>query len=184
MNLSMFSRFFYLTLFFSVFSLIGLSGSSALAAPSDAKIKIGLVDISKIVRESDRGQKLKKKLERDSKKVASEVEGKIENFEKTKEKFLKQKDSLNSTALLEKQEKLRQQKASLERDAADSRRSLQIKEKAGIEDIMKDTQNIIREVGEEENFTVILEKGPSPVVLYGDVSIDITDEVLKRLNDL
>ena len=175
------------TAFLSLISLsllLALGAKSSLAAPGDTQIKIGLVDISKIVRESKQGKKLKRQLENQSKRVASSVEGKLEKFEEQKEKFLRQQESLNSTARLERQEKLRQEKASLEREAADSRRSLQIKEKAGVEEIMKDAQGIIKDVGREESFTLILEKGPSPVVLYGDVSVDITEKVLKRLNNL
>lgn len=159
---------------------IALLPMTSSAAQED--IRIGIVDINRALKESKAGEELKQKLEKSHSKLSGKVEKKAKEFERSKSAFMKQADSLKDSVRLKKQEELRQQKADLERMAADSRRSLQVEEKAGVEELITKLREVVSKVGRDEGFTLILEKGSTPLVLYGDRSIDITSKVVAKFD--
>ena len=66
-----------------------------------------------------------------------------------------------------------------ERNYKDSQADLQKKDNELTGAIIKDLQEVIRDYGEREGYTLILE-ATSSAVLYGTKSADLTDEVMKR----
>lgn len=158
-------------------------GNNFAFAADYASSQIGIVDLNRALRESKSGQHLRRELEKSRGAAAKKIEKQMKQFETARDKFLKQSSSLNDSARLQKNEELRQQKANLERTAANSSRALKIKEQAEIEGLVRNLRKIVSQLGKEKGYTLILEKGSTPVVLYGDKSVDITAQVIKKFDE-
>jgi hypothetical protein len=68
-----------------------------------------------------------------------------------------------------------------ERDYKDSKDELQAKDQEVTAKIVHDLAQVIRTLGERDNYTMVFEKGS---ILWGAPSIDITDQVIRSYNAL
>jgi len=159
--------------------LASLLFSSSLVQAED--IKIGYVDLQKALNESEAGKKAK-----DSFK--SEVDRMEQSLERRKNEVEKLKDELEKKGLLLKAEErdslerdYRQKLRDFERLYKDSQQELQIKDRDMTGRILEELRQVIQDMGEQGNYTVILE-GNNTVVLYGAKAIDLTETVIKTYN--
>ena len=67
-----------------------------------------------------------------------------------------------------------------ERSMRDVREELSLRERELTDEILKDLQKIIGELGKTGKFTMILERSQ---LLYTDKGTDVTDEVIKLYNE-
>ena len=66
-----------------------------------------------------------------------------------------------------------------ERDYKDSKDELQAKDQEITAKIVHDLAQVIRAIGERDNYTMVMEKGS---ILWGAPGIDITDQVIRSYN--
>ena len=52
----------------------------------------------------------------------------------------------------------------------------------GVGELVEQLRKVVDQVGQDEGYTLILEKG-GPALLYADSKIDITEDVIKRFNE-
>ena len=121
-----------------------------------ADIKIGYVDLQRALNESSAGKKAKEDFERKGTVMRDEERRRLESEFENK-------------------------RLDLKRRFEDSQAELQKKDQELTGKIIQDLQGIIKEVGDRDGYTLILELGSSPV-LYYKKSADITDEVLGVYN--
>lgn len=143
-----------------------------------ADYKIGVVDLQKLQQESSEFKKI-------SETYAKKLEPKKKEFEREKE------------GLRQLEEEMRKQNMMLSLDAKEGKMKeygkitrrlkylenelMQEAKEAELEvrrSVMKKVAKIVGEIGEKENYTMILEKGSSGLV-YSSDSIDITDKLIK-----
>lgn len=153
-----------------------LSASAAFAEP-----KIAYVDLQRALNESEAGKKAKEefkvqvdKLQGSLKRQKDEIEGMKEKLEK-KAAVMKEEERGNV------EEEYRKKLRDFERNYKDAQADLQRKDQELTADILKDLQEIVREYGEREGYTAILEAS-SGGLLYGAKEADITDTVLEQYN--
>jgi outer membrane protein len=144
-------------------------------------VKIGYVDLQRALNESEAGKIAKEefklqvdKLQAALKRQKDEIDSMKEQLEK---KALVMKESERSNLEDEYRKKLRD----FERSYKDSQADLQKKDNELTGAIIKDLQEVIREYGEREGYTLILEN-TSSAVLYGAKSADLTDAIMLQYN--
>ena len=144
-------------------------------------IKIGYVDLQKALNEAEAGKKAKENFQ-------AEVSRMEQSLEKRKQEVEKLKDELEKKGLLLREEErdglerdYRQKLRDFERLYKDSQQELQIKDRELTGRILDELRQVIQEMGEQGNYTVILE-GNNTVVLYGARTIDLTDTIIKAYN--
>jgi outer membrane protein len=159
--------------------LAGLLCSPIIVQAED--LKIGYVDLQKALNESEAGKKAKTVFK-------AEVDRMEQSLEKRKKEVEKLKDELEKKGLLLKEEErdslerdYRQQLRDFERQYKDSQQELQIKDRALTGRILEELRQVIQDMGEQGNYTIILE-GNNTVVLYGSKAIDLTETVIKTYN--
>lgn len=157
-------------------AVLALTGAAV-----QAEEKIGYVDLQRALNESDPGRKAKEefkvevdKLQAKLKKQKDDIDGLKDQLEK---KALVMKDEERSNAEEDYRRKLRD----FERNYKDSQADLQRKDGELTGAIIKELQDVIREYGEKEGFTVILEASNS-AVLYGAKNADLTDSIIQQYN--
>lgn len=153
----------------------------ASVALAETTPKIGYVDLQRALNESDAGKKAKEefkvqvdKLQASLKKQKDDIDAMKDQLEK-KAVVMKEEERANLEDQYQK--KLRD----FERNYKDSQADLQKKDNELTGVIIKDLQGVIRDYGEREGYTLILES-TSSAVLYGAKEADLTDELIQQYN--
>ncbi|HEY2386644.1 MAG TPA: OmpH family outer membrane protein [Candidatus Binatia bacterium] len=153
----------------------------ALAAPAFAELKIGIVDLQRALNESTAGKKAKEQFKVEFDRMQGSLKGEKDKLDKMKEDLDKQSAVLKADDRKAKADEFERRQRDLRRKLEDSDAELRKKDQELTGDILKDLAVVIQEIGERENYTVVLENSSSSV-LYGAKSIDMTDEVIKTFD--
>ena len=168
------------------------SGAWAAQATAPA-LKVGIVDLGRILKESAAGKQAFQTLKQFEEKVRKEIDEKKRNKE-SKEAALRtlqaelttQSLVLSEAAKRDKEETLRRQVREVRRfvDEAnrfleESERELREREAELTARLLRDLLDVIKTVGKEEQFTIIFEKNER-LLLFAADAIDLTDKIMKR----
>jgi len=157
-------------------------------APAEAAdaLKIGFVDLQRVFAESDAGKKARAdRADIDAIKKSKEaaIQEKINALKKIEEEIVKQSSVLSAEAKKVKEEEIEKLQKDIQGFVAEARAELQKKEDSlanVTNSILKDVSDIVDAIGYEEGYTVILR---SEVVLSAKKELDLTNAVIKRLNE-
>ncbi|RLA83605.1 MAG: hypothetical protein DRG31_05970 [Deltaproteobacteria bacterium] len=152
------------------------------ALPVEARsIKIGYVDVQRVLSESRRGQEAKARIEARGAELDRRFQQMQREVKALKEEIEKKGSLMSESALRERQRQYEQKVRQLEDFVRDSRQELQEMERQMVSDLLKEIEGIIAEIGKKEGYTLILEKHRS-FILYAPEEIDLTEEVIKALD--
>jgi len=147
---------------------------SALAA----ELKIGCVDIQKAMNECNAGKEAKKTIGKEMEKLQRLFAERQKELQAMKETLEKQAPMLTQDARATKEKEFQSKVRDYQRWLEDNQKEIQQK---GIEmerNILLGLQKVIKKLGEEEGYTLVLEKNEM-IVLFASKSIDLTDRVIK-----
>jgi outer membrane protein len=166
-------KFLGLVLMGGLFFLLGF-GSAA-----RAEMKIGFMDVDKAVNESEEGKKALSGLKdfMEAKKIA--FTEKLNNYEKMKADLAKQSSLISTEARKLKQDDIESLGRDLQRMEADAKQEFLKKRGELMEAIIKELSEVIEKVGSEGKYDAIY-----PPMLYYSKSLDITELVIKKFNEL
>jgi outer membrane protein len=149
------------------------------AIPSYAEMKLAFVDVQRALNECDAGKKAKGDFQ-------SRMTGVQERLQRQQTEVQSLKDELEKKGMLmsaEQRQSLQDQYESklknFERDYKDSRDDLQRRDNDITSRIVHDLAQIIRQVGERDGYTIVMEKGS---ILWGASNIDVTDQIIRAYN--
>jgi len=145
--------------------------------------KIGCIDFQRVLNESDAGKKAKADLETLVKSKQSTIDEKGKIIEKMKSDVEKQASVLSAEAKKSKEEELEKTLREYQRLVQDSQAEVKKKELDLTDVIIKDIRQLVEKMGEENGYTLIIEK-TGGMVLYSSKDIDLTDVVIKKYNQL
>lgn len=156
---------------------------SILAAPglAAAEAKIGYVDLQRALNESAAGKKAKQDFRAQVERLESQLKSKKEELDRLKEELERKGMVMRDEERKKLEDEFEQKRLDLKRRFEDSQAELQKKDQELTGKIIQDLQAIIKEIGDRDGYTLILELGTSPV-LYYKKSADITDEILSVYN--
>jgi len=151
--------------------------------PSFAEqLKFGFIDLNKALNECDRGKEAVKTLEGMVKEKQATIDKKGEEIKKIEEELSRQSNVLSSEALKSKQETYERLRKEYDRMIKDYNEELQKRQNELMQAILSDLRKMIKKIGEDENYTAIIEKVEGGL-LYIKEGVDITEYVIKRFNE-
>jgi outer membrane protein len=151
-----------------------------LALPAWAQqIKIGLIDVQRVLSDSNAGKKAREKFQAQVKKTEADLLRQKQEMEKLKADMDKKGPLLKDDDRKNLEKELQRKYVSYQQDMRDSQEELQQKERAMTGEILKELETIVNEVGKNEKFTLILERSQ---LLYSDQAVDITTKVVELYN--
>lgn len=159
--------------------LIALASVALIAAPAFADTAIGVVNVAKIMQTSKAATSVRSQLQTKQKAFQSELDAKEKALLAEDQSLVKQKDSADKAAFEKKVKDFREKAATEQREVQSKKAALDKSFAAALEEIQKNVLDITKQVAAEKKINLVL---GSAQVLYGDTSLDITDEVLKRLD--
>jgi outer membrane protein len=155
-----------------------LIANVALAEPVP---KIGYVDLQRALNESEAGKKAKEDFKVQVDKLQAQLKRQKDEIDSLKEQLEKKSAVMKEDQRANLEDEYRRKLRDFERNYKDSQADLQKKDNELTGAIIKDLQEVIRDYGEREGYTLILE-ATSSAVLYGTKSADLTDDVMKLYN--
>ena len=151
-------------------------------AAAAADMRLGFVDLQRALNDSSAGRRAKE----DFKKQVDKLQG---TLQKQKEEIDGLKGQLEKKALVMKEDERRnlekdyqRRLRDFERAYKDSQGELQQKDGELTADLLRQLQEVIEDYGKTNAYTMILERSTSSV-LYGDATIDLTDEIITAFDE-
>jgi len=155
---------------------------AAMLIPANAAAgdNVVIVDIKKIVNESVAAKKIATKIEKKRKKFQEEVSEEEEKLHEEEQELAKQRNVLAKEVFQERAAEFKKKLVAAQRMVQSRRSQLENAYVKALEIVKDNTLEIIEEMAEDRNFNVAI---PKSQLLYADKNLDISEEVLKKLND-
>jgi len=145
-----------------------------------AEVKLGSVDIQKILLISDAGKEAKEQLALKAGKYEAEKNLKEEDLKKLKSELEKQSVLLSETARSAKEKDYQQRLKEYQRFLKDAQDDLQAKNDDLTNRIVEEIVRVIQDYGRKNGYTYIFVKNEG--MIFVDDKVDLTDELLKQFN--
>ncbi len=162
-----------------IFILPCIAGTIFAQSQEGDLVKIGVINTQRILEESKIGKSIINELESlrlERKKELDSLNAEIESLKSTLET---QASLLSTDAKRTKEDELLKKQTTLRRKVEDYENELRTRQDTVLQTITVRIEKILENLGKEQGYTIILNEA---VALYFSTEIDITDEVISRLN--
>jgi outer membrane protein len=149
------------------------------AVPAHAEMKFAFVDVQRALNECDAGKKAKAEFQGRVTALEGRLQRQQNEVQSLKDEMEKKGMLMNPDQRQSLQDQYMDKLKNFERDYKDSKDELQAKDQEVTSKIVHDLAQVIRTLGERDNYTMVFEKGS---ILWGAPSIDITDQVIRSYN--
>ena len=146
-----------------------------------AQVNIAVIDIQRVVTDSDAGKEALGKLQLLQDAKISEGRAIQEQMDALREQLSKQRFTLTEAKVAELSKQIEDRGIEMQRFQDDAQRELDEARRTALGGLEERILPVIDEVGKEKNMTLIFNKFQAGLV-YADESVDITDEVIRRFN--
>jgi outer membrane protein len=143
-------------------------------------VKIGFVDIQRIISESQPGKRAYDRFQTQIKKAEVDIQKERQDMEKTRTDLDKKGPLLKEEERRNLEADFQRRSVNLQRNLSDQQQELQRKRNEMMAEILKELEQVVTEVGKAEKFTLILERSQ---ILYSDQAVDITNKVIEVYNN-
>ncbi len=163
-----------------IYSLLA-SAALAFAQPAFAQDKqtIAVVDIQQVMKGSTAAKNVREQLEAKEKSFQPEINKKGEELKKEYQDLGKQKSVLAKNAFEDKVRAFRLKETAVQKEVQSKKDLLNSAFEHSLNDIQKVVTEIISDLSKEKGFVIAI---PTSQILYADKGLDISSEVLDRLN--
>ena len=153
----------------------------ATAGPASAEgIKVAVIDVNKVLNESEAGKAARKKMEDRYEQLKKKVDAVSEEARKMKEDLDKQKILLGKEKLKEKEEALNAKVSELRQITQESEKEMQNRQGELTREVLKIVEAQVDKIVKDEKIDLLLER--SSGVVHFNPSMDITSKVLELVN--
>lgn len=161
-----------------------LVAGQADASDADAKNKmpapvIAIIDMQRILQESLAAKNVQKQLEVQRAKFQTQIEGEENGLRQSEQELSKSRDQLAADVYADREQQLRQRFLAVERHVQARRKVLDQAFTDSMNAVRSSLMTIIDTVAHERGVNLVIVKQQA---LWVDTPLDVTDEVLKRLN--
>ena len=156
---------------------------AALAVPAAAQTKVAVIDVQRVVTESDPGKEALQKLKQLSDRKVQEGQGIQQELATLRDQFNKQRFTLSDDKLEAMTKEIEDKQIALQRFEDDAQRELNEARRRALGELEQRIMPVIDAVGTERGLTLIFNKFQSGLV-YADETVDITDDVIRRFNTI
>ena len=150
--------------------------STAAAAQGD--IKIGVVNLDRILRESAPAQRAQKRIEAEVAKRDQELSKMAETVKRAQEKLEKDSLTLSEAERIKRDFELREMTRDFQRKQREAREDINQRRNEELSSVLERANRVVRQIAESEKFDIILQEA-----VYANPRIDITEKVVRALDD-
>jgi len=143
-------------------------------------LKIAVIDVNKILNESEAGKEARKKMEARYEELKKKIEKVNQEARTMKEELDKQKILLGKEKAREREEALAGKVGELRQLTQEAEKEMQARQGELTREVLKRVEGKIDKVVEEEKIDLLLDRGSG--VVHAATSLDITEKVLSLVN--
>jgi len=148
------------------------------------QVKIAYVDVEEILKEYDGSKKAEEEMKVQSEKIAAELDQLAFNFQQKVQEYQKKTNTLSVNAKKEKEQELMQEQQQIQQRQQMAQQLVQTEGQKKIDIINEDIESFLKDYAKQKGLTYILGTSKqTKSVMYGDKTLDITDDVIDALND-
>lgn len=171
-----------------VFAVLLLMAAIATAGPrlalAEDAIRIGYVDVRKVLYESDSGKRHKVEMERLIKQRQDQLSKEEQKLRELQQAYEKNKLTLTEAQKKEKQKEFQDALQAFQQHRNEARQELNKKDSDFTRQALVEIRAIVHALAREEKLALVFEKNElnGMLVLYAQDGPDLTDKVLARFN--
>lgn len=155
-----------------------LAALSFLSLPAIADVRIGVINMERVMRESEPAKKASGKLEKEFKKRSQELDKSRQQAQAIQEDLEKNGANMAESARVAKSKELSDLSRELQRRQREYNEDLNARRNEELQSIVERTNNAIRTMAEKDKYDLIVQEA-----VYASQSVDITDKVIKALSE-
>jgi outer membrane protein len=148
---------------------------------SAADLKIGFVDLQRALNDSEAGEAARARFVKEMEAVQVKLRKEKEKIDRMREDFDKKAMLLREKERRNMEQDLEDKSLAFKRKYEDYQKQMKRADSEYTGSILRALEQIIRNVGERDGYTVIFEAQSSGLV-YADPATDLTDEIVRTYN--
>jgi len=145
-----------------------------------AEVKIGFVEIKKILKGAPQTVAANKKLEKEFTKRTAKLKKVVKKINAKETAFKKDSMTMSEADRIKKQKEIQGLKIDAQRTEREVREDIDLRRREEIAKVQKQVNIAVEKVAKEQNYDLVLYQG----VAYAGKKVDITDIVIKALGSI
>ena len=145
-----------------------------------AEVKIGFVEIQKILKGAPQTVAANKKLEKEFTKRTAKLKKVVKKINAKETAFKKDSMTMSEADRIKKQKEIQGLKIDAQRTEREVREDIDLRRREEIAKVQKQVNIAVEKVAKEQNYDLVLYQG----VAYAGKKVDITDIVIKALGSI
>jgi outer membrane protein len=141
------------------------------------ELKIGIVDVNKILKEAPQTISANKKLEKEFSARTEKLKAKIKTLESDGKKYQKESLTMSDDQRDKAEKSLQQRRIDIQRNERELREDMDLRRREEIGDLQEKINLTIDKIAAEEKYDLILYNG----IAFASSKVDITDQIIKSL---
>ena len=166
-------RLFFCIISFLLFPMWASPGFCA----EQLTVKIGVINMQKVVRQSHEGKKAMEKLNKKFETLQKQLQKKQSELKAFKEDLEKKAPLMREEARAEKERQYKKMLREYKDQSDDAQYEMRQMEQKVMETILKKLEKVVRKIAKDKGYTIILEKN-MPGLYYVSPDADITQEII------
>ena len=142
-----------------------------------AEIKIGIVDVNKIIKEAPQTISANKKLEKEFGSRTEKLKAKIQALQGDEKKYQKEALTLSDDQRDKTEKSLQQRRIEIQRLERELREDMDLRRREEIGDLQEKINQTIDKIAADEKYDLILYNG----IAFASENVDITNRIIKLL---
>lgn len=161
--------------------LVGLLMITASIVRAEGPMKIGVMDAKRCIEQSEAGKKIYALLKEKIARIQRDLEVRQNDLKKLQEQYTTKSGAYSIEVKREKEKELMRKEEDYRDQAREKEAEFQKEEARAFEKLTGEIFEVAAAIGKEEGYSLILEAKSG--VVYFIPTLDLTDKVIKRVNE-
>ena len=141
------------------------------------ELKIGIVDVNKILKEAPQTLSANKKLEKEFSARTEKLKTKITSLQSDEKKYQKESLTMSDDQRDKAEKSLQQRRIDIQRNERELREDMDLRRREEIGDLQEKINLTIDKIADAEKYDLILYNG----IAFASSKVDITEQIIKAL---
>lgn len=144
--------------------------------------KTAYVDTTKLIQEYTEMQEVEADFSTRSERIKGELDSLARGFQEEVQEYQQNMNTMSTQQRQETEERLMRKQQTIQQQQQMMGNQLRQESDVVIDSIVNKVKDYVREYGKENNYTYIFGSNESANIMYAEEGLDITDEILEKLN--
>jgi Skp family chaperone for outer membrane proteins len=156
------------------------AAAPVLAGPPLTPPTVAVVDMQRVLVESAAGKSIQSQLDTERRKIRDQITRMQDELKAAQNQFLRQRSVLSPENASEQQQQLQRKEADAQRTLQERQEAFQKGESDAVNVVSDNMRDIVQQIAGERHIGLVVRK--EVVISMADKNMDITDDVVGRLN--